>query len=687
MNSSVVKLPPTSHEYNMVGSIKNARKYKNQDFDALREYHKRKNLLFEDETFPANLNTIGPKLQEQFKSRVIEWRRPKKTERPHLFVDGITLFDIIQQEIGNCWVLSVLGAITQNEDLLKNIIPRNQDYDKNYAGIFHFQFWSFGEWVDVVIDDRLPFVNGNYMSVKPSTGNEFWPCLVEKAYAKLMGSYQYLHFGHPRDAFVNFTGGVALEFKLQGGILQSDLFHMVNYASSGTLMTCVTKKKDGTERNRSLSFPILYRHQNTRRGSAPVSNIPENIHLGDGLVERHAYSIVGTNQVHFRNEVVNLIRIWNPWGYGEWIGPWSDYCPNWKEVSKEEMNKMHRLQEDGIFWMSWESFTERFSKVVMCSRTPDYLDWDHQPKQWHRRMFWGTWCRGIEKGDNAKKDLIFQNPQYMFKVNDCDVVKKGYNVVLSLMQHHTNRQKFNADWPAIDVQIQKVDDKFYDTKEKLPSSLLRKEILSGVDKDPFNKRDFTLALNLSAGIYVVIPVVTRTHLEFSFLMQIFLKSKDCAIQLGSSQIPEVQNPRPLQANYVRQDKEVIEKEFQRYASQGNMMNVRDLQRFLNEVVLKGLDVGKQRIDQLINLYGNSEQMLPFVDYLLCMIRLKASSIGTTDDVNCKLHFTMTTMKSELLLAEAVQTDVCYIMKTLPQVTDLGLYSYYSDVNVGYASMS
>ena len=59
-----------------------------------------------------------------------------------------------------------------------------------------------------MIDDRLPTRNGKLLYLRSLDKNEFWGSLLEKAYAKLYGSYKNLEKGVILDAAVDFTGGI-----------------------------------------------------------------------------------------------------------------------------------------------------------------------------------------------------------------------------------------------------------------------------------------------------------------------------------------------------------------------------------------------------------------------------------------------------------------------------------------------
>ena len=72
-----------------------------------------------------------------------------------------------------------------------------------------FFFYRFDRWEQVIIDDRVPKVQDDMTHV---TG-DWWPILVEKAYAKFNGSYAAIDGGFPRVSMHHLTGGISIDLR------------------------------------------------------------------------------------------------------------------------------------------------------------------------------------------------------------------------------------------------------------------------------------------------------------------------------------------------------------------------------------------------------------------------------------------------------------------------------------------
>ncbi|PRD28236.1 UNVERIFIED_CONTAM: CalpC [Trichonephila clavipes] len=162
------------------------------EFEKIKRSHIKKGELFEDPDFPATQASVFYHQKPPFQ---FAWKRPKELCPNPVFVqDGTLQYDITPGKLGDHWLVSALGCLSITKGLFYRVVPADQTFntehetsdnlDTDYVGVFRFRLWWCGEWQEVLVDDRLPTVNGKLVFVHSQHSNQFWASLLEKAYAK-----------------------------------------------------------------------------------------------------------------------------------------------------------------------------------------------------------------------------------------------------------------------------------------------------------------------------------------------------------------------------------------------------------------------------------------------------------------------------------------------------------------------
>lgn len=169
--------------------------------------------------------------------------------------------------------MSGLSSLAEHPDRIKRIFLTQE---LNKAGCYAVQFFIAGQRRTVVVDDRFPYCphKERFAFSRTNSSNEIWVQIVEKAWAKVFGSYQRIEAGTTGEALNPLTG-------------------------------CPTKFfiHDEVDKER-LWQTILYADQNGMPMATAVASSQEEVSGLDaqnmrtvGLVDAHAYSLIGVKEI------------------------------------------------------------------------------------------------------------------------------------------------------------------------------------------------------------------------------------------------------------------------------------------------------------------------------------------------------------------------------------------------------
>ncbi|KAM5230903.1 calpain-7 isoform 4-T4 [Hipposideros larvatus] len=290
---------------------------------------------------------LSPKQKATFS----KWVRPEDLTNNPTMIYTVSSFSIKQTIVSDCSFVASLAISAAyerrfNKKLITSIIyPQNKDGEPEYnpCGKYMVKLHLNGVPRKVIIDDQLPVDHkGELLCSYSNNKSELWVSLIEKAYMKVMGGYDF-----------------------PGSNSNIDL-----HALTGWIPERIAMHSDSQTFSKDNSFRMLYQrfHKGDVLITASTGMMTEAEGEKWGLVPTHAYAVLDIRE--FKG--LRFIQLKNPWSHLRWKGRYSENdVKNWTPELQKYLNFDPRTAQkidNGIFWISWDDLCQYYDVI--------YLSWN-----------------------------------------------------------------------------------------------------------------------------------------------------------------------------------------------------------------------------------------------------------------------------------------------------------------------
>lgn len=320
----------------------------------------------------------------------IEWIRIDDIYRAPLFEEDLININYVQQgALGNCSFISAISRVARDPILVQDLFDHTADSILGpitnsiniECGAVVIFFHAFGRETPVLIDTLIPFHKNSLLPIfsRPVDRKVSpWFCLVEKAYAKLQGSYSSI-IGIPfSNVNYHLFGYEQHNLSLCEMKTKTPFEKIVKYLKQGAVMD---------------TYIILKKLKVTEEELQKV-----------GLHEKHSYLI----EKALEYKGMRFLCLRNPWRISGWKGDWSNNSPLWTDEIKEGLNIQGKIEE-GTFWMIENDYNRYFTDIEVSRPIP---------QGWHSKSFTTELWISESDGRIPLDAKLEELPNFVFQITD-----------------------------------------------------------------------------------------------------------------------------------------------------------------------------------------------------------------------------------------------------------------------------